>query len=318
MSHLYGSEIATMLAEQCSMPSWARIRTPARPRPRRSSRLRARDSRSAPRAPPARPQIAECSAPPRRDAGVPDVVPGDWQDDRLPEHDRRRQEPVRRALHGQDRRLVDQARAPRKETEFFTEDFFEGTAQARALGAEADHEEDQAGQADLQAQEADAGGGAAPFFGTTTTFALQEPLKVKREPDRSALTVPTWAPRGWRCRAATPCGRRAASAPAADDKTALRTSSPAAPRSARNRPHLRLRLQDRAHPLLGHGRQGSEPTRRRAKKPRSCSPNLARARIALPIAGGRLVLGRAPTTIILGAAKPGNASCPEDCLVEAR
>ncbi len=114
---VFGSEIATIAREECSMTSWARTlthRTPASPRRRARGRRARGRGRARRRHRRGRGGPEDDRARRRRagDAVVPGLLPGDRQDHRLPDHDRQDQEPVRRALHGQDRRLVDQALAP--------------------------------------------------------------------------------------------------------------------------------------------------------------------------------------------------------------
>jgi hypothetical protein len=54
------------------------------------------------------------------------------------------------------------------------------------------------------------------------------------------------------------------------------------------------------------------------RKPRRRGLNAAALACGLTVALGAAVAGAAPKTIVLGAAKPAKASCPADCLVEAR
>jgi hypothetical protein len=84
------------------------------------------------------------------------------------------------------------SRPSTKQVEFF-EDFFEGTAQARVSVLKPIMKKIKAGQPVYKLKGQTPLEHLAPFFGTTTTFALQEPLKVK-EGQIVALTVPTWAP----------------------------------------------------------------------------------------------------------------------------
>ena len=84
------------------------------------------------------------------------------------------------------------SRPSTKQVEFF-EDFFEGTAQARVSVLKPIMKKIKAGKPVYKLKGQTPLEQLGPFFGTTTTFALQDPLKVK-EGQIVALTVPTWAP----------------------------------------------------------------------------------------------------------------------------
>jgi hypothetical protein len=84
------------------------------------------------------------------------------------------------------------SRPSAKQIEFF-EDFFDGTAQARVSVLKPIMKEQKRGRPVYKLKGQTPVEELAPFFGTTTTFALQAPLKVKRG-QIVALTVPTWAP----------------------------------------------------------------------------------------------------------------------------
>jgi hypothetical protein len=84
------------------------------------------------------------------------------------------------------------SRPSTKQIEFF-EDFFEGTAQARLSVLKPIMKKIKEGQPVYKLKSQTPVEQLAPFFGTTTTFALQSPLKVKKN-QIVALTVPTWAP----------------------------------------------------------------------------------------------------------------------------
>ena len=84
------------------------------------------------------------------------------------------------------------SRPSTKQIEFF-EDFFEGPAQARLSVLKPIMKKIKAGNPVYKLKSQTPVEQLAPFFGTTTTFALQSPLKVKKN-QIVALTVPTWAP----------------------------------------------------------------------------------------------------------------------------
>jgi hypothetical protein len=84
------------------------------------------------------------------------------------------------------------SRPSTKQIEFF-EDFFEGPAQARVSVLKPIMKQIKAGNPVYKLKAQSPVEQLAPFFGTTTTFALQQPLTVK-EGNIVALTVPTWAP----------------------------------------------------------------------------------------------------------------------------
>ena len=84
------------------------------------------------------------------------------------------------------------ARPSAKQTQFF-EDFFGGTPSARIAVLKPIMKEQKRGRPVYKLKSQSPVEELSAFLGTTTTFALQEPLKVKRG-QTVALTVPTWAP----------------------------------------------------------------------------------------------------------------------------
>ena len=84
------------------------------------------------------------------------------------------------------------SRPSTKQIEFF-EDFFEGPAQARLSVLKPIMKKIKEGKPVYKLKSQSPVEQLAPFFGTTTTFTLQDPLKLKKN-QIVALTVPTWAP----------------------------------------------------------------------------------------------------------------------------
>lgn len=84
------------------------------------------------------------------------------------------------------------SRPTAKQTEFF-EDFFGGPPQARLSVLKPIMKKIKAGNPVYQLKAQSPVENLDGFLGTTTTFALQQPLKVKKN-QVVALTVPTWAP----------------------------------------------------------------------------------------------------------------------------
>jgi hypothetical protein len=79
-----------------------------------------------------------------------------------------------------------------KQVEFF-EDFFEGPPQARLSVLKPIMKKIKAGNPVYELKAQSPVEDLNAFLGTTTTFALQDPLKVKKN-QIVALSVPTWAP----------------------------------------------------------------------------------------------------------------------------
>lgn len=84
------------------------------------------------------------------------------------------------------------SRPSSKQVEFF-EEFFGGTPSARIAVLKPIQKEIKRGRPVYKLKSQSPVEELSAFLGTTTTFALQEPLKVK-EGQIVALTVPTWAP----------------------------------------------------------------------------------------------------------------------------
>lgn len=84
------------------------------------------------------------------------------------------------------------SRPTTKQVEFF-EDFFGGSPQARLAVLKPITKKIKAGNPTYKLKAQSPVEDLDPFLGTTTTFTLQEPLKLKKG-EIVALTVPTWAP----------------------------------------------------------------------------------------------------------------------------
>jgi hypothetical protein len=84
------------------------------------------------------------------------------------------------------------SRPSTKQMEFF-EEFFGGTASARLSVLKPIQKELKRGREIYKLKSQSPVEELGPYLGTTTTFALQAPMKVK-EGQVVALTVPTWAP----------------------------------------------------------------------------------------------------------------------------
>lgn len=78
-----------------------------------------------------------------------------------------------------------------KDLEFFQDEF--GNAQARLAILGPNMKKIKKGKLTYKLKKQSPVEGLQPFFGTTTTFTLQQPLGVKKN-QVVALTVPTWAP----------------------------------------------------------------------------------------------------------------------------
>lgn len=84
------------------------------------------------------------------------------------------------------------SRPTSKQIEFF-DDFFDGAPSARLSVLKPINSQIKKGNPVYKLKSQSPVEQLSPFLGTTTTFALQHPLKVKKS-QIVALTVPTWAP----------------------------------------------------------------------------------------------------------------------------
>ena len=209
----------------------------------------------------------------------------------------------------------------------FFEDFFGGTPSARLSVLKPIQKQIKQGKPIYKLKSQTPVEELAGFLGTTTTFTLQSPLRVK--PNQIvALSVPTPAP-------SFAVGLGGDTRWQASRKSGKWTR----PRTSRRVAHIRLSgltvptpaSKDGAPALLGDDGRGPQ---RRSEAAEEEEVRAAGARSRLVVIGPAAALlclavlavalrpggaAAAPgDTTVLGAATPVPASCPDDCLVEAR